>query len=59
MKLLITGADGFIGKNLSLRLTELGYADVVGTTLTTQPHDVQNALATADFVFHLAGVNRP
>ena len=59
MSIVITGADGFIGKNLSLRLSELGHADVVGTTLTTQPHDVQHALATADFVFHLAGVNRP
>ena len=53
----ITGADGFIGKNLSLRLTELGHADVAGITPATPPQVVQQALATADFVFHMGGVN--
>ena len=59
MPIVITGADGFIGKNLQLRLTELGHADVVGITRSTQPQAAQQALAAASFVFHLAGVNRP
>ena len=59
MPVVITGADGFIGKNLQLRLAELGHADVMGITRSTPPLAVQQALAEASFVFHLAGVNRP
>ena len=59
MPIVITGADGFIGKNLKLRLAELGHADVMGITRATSPQAVQQALAAADFVFHLGGVNRP
>ena len=59
MPIVITGADGFIGKNLQLRLAELGHADVVGITRATPPQAVRQALAAASFVFHLAGVNRP
>lgn len=59
MPIVITGADGFIGKNLSLRLAESGHAGVVGITSATPPQAVQQALAAADFVFHLGGVNRP
>lgn len=59
MRIVVTGADGFIGKNLQLRLAELVHADVVGITRATPPQVVQQALATADFVFHLGGVNRP
>ena len=59
MRIVITGADGFIGKNLQLRLAELGHADVMGITRATPPQAVQQALAAASFVFHLAGVNRP
>ena len=59
MSIVITGADGFIGKNLQLRLVELGHADIVGITRATPLQAVQQALAAASFVFHLAGVNRP
>ena len=59
MHIVITGADGFIGANLRMRLGELGHADVACITLTTPPEAVQAVLAQADFVFHLAGVNRP
>ena len=59
MPIVITGADGFIGKNLQLRLVELGHADVVSITRATPQQAVQQALAAASFVFHLAGVNRP
>ena len=35
MHVVITGADGFIGKNLRVRLTELGHTDVAGITRST------------------------
>lgn len=59
MRIVITGADGFIGKNLRVRLAEQGYSNVEAITRVTPPSSVQVALAEADFVFHLAGVNRP
>lgn len=59
MRIVITGADGFIGKNLRVRLGELGYSEIVGITRETSEAAASAAYATADFVFHLAGVNRP
>ena len=59
MRIVITGADGFLGKNLRMRLTELGHIDLIGVTRSTTPAAFQSALTHADFVFHLAGVNRP
>jgi UDP-2-acetamido-2,6-beta-L-arabino-hexul-4-ose reductase len=59
MRIVITGADGFIGRNLYVRLTELGFSDVGCITRSTSPSEAQVALAAADCVFHLAGVNRP
>jgi UDP-2-acetamido-2,6-beta-L-arabino-hexul-4-ose reductase len=59
MRIVITGADGFMGRNLRLRLTERGHAEVAAVTRSTSPESLRAALADADFVFHLAGVNRP
>jgi UDP-2-acetamido-2,6-beta-L-arabino-hexul-4-ose reductase len=59
MRIVITGADGFIGKNLRIRLAELGYSPVLGLTRSSTPTEFHHTLANADFVFHLAGVNRP
>lgn len=59
MRIVISGSDGFIGRNLRVRLQEAGYADVVGITRQSSEDETQKELAGADFVFHLAGVNRP
>ncbi len=59
MKILVTGANGFIGKNLCVMLSESGYTDIVKTDIETSRDELTDALNVADFVFHLAGVNRP
>jgi len=59
MRILITGSDGFIGTNLRVRLAEKGLTDIVCLTRASSPADLDAACKQADFVFHLAGVNRP
>lgn len=59
MNIIVTGAQGFIGKNLCVRLEEIGYTNVVKIDKTTPREALFTALKTADFVYHLAGVNRP
>jgi UDP-2-acetamido-2,6-beta-L-arabino-hexul-4-ose reductase len=59
VRIVVTGAEGFIGRNLRQRLKELGHEDVVPVTSGTSPQELADALKAADFVFHLAGVNRP
>lgn len=59
MRIVVTGADGFIGRNLRVRLVERGFDDVVSITRESSSTDLAAALASADFVFHLAGANRP
>lgn len=54
----VTGANGFVGRNLVLRLTEQGF-DVRPITRETAPEAARAALGAADIVFHLAGANRP
>lgn len=59
MKIVVTGAHGFIGKNLCAMLEECGYGDVVKVDIDTGRESLAEYLKTADFVYHLAGVNRP
>jgi len=59
MKVLITGANGFIGKNLRLHLAERADVEVVGFTREQESSQIPELLDGVDFVFHLAGVNRP
>ena len=59
MKVLITGANGFIGKNLRSHLSERQDVEVVTFTRDQSIDDLSTLIQSMDFVFHLAGVNRP
>lgn len=59
MKILVTGAKGFIGKNLIAELKSRKYDSVFEYDRDTDPSLLDEFCNKADFVFHLAGVNRP
>ena len=59
MKILVTGAKGFIGKNLIAELKNRKYDDIFEYDRDTDPSLLDEYCKEADFVFHLAGVNRP
>lgn len=57
--ILITGAGGFVGKNLTLTLREAGYTNLLLFEVNDTPETLADYAGRAAFVFHLAGVNRP
>jgi UDP-2-acetamido-2,6-beta-L-arabino-hexul-4-ose reductase len=59
MKILITGSNGFVGKNLLARLAERADFEVLPFTRESANDQLQQYVGQADFIFHLAGVNRP
>jgi UDP-2-acetamido-2,6-beta-L-arabino-hexul-4-ose reductase len=59
MKILITGAKGFIGKNLIAELNNRGYNEIFQVDRGTDAEALKKYCEEAEFVFHLAGVNRP
>ena len=59
MRILITGAAGFMGKNLAARLRQAGYSELYETDADTPKDALAAYCRDCDFVFHLAGVNRP
>ena len=70
MKILVTGAKGFVGKNLCAQLKnirdgkdrrfpELKIEEIFEYDLDSTPEELDAWCANADFVFNLAGVNRP
>lgn len=59
MRVLVTGANGFIGKNLLVHLARLPEVEVLPVVRESTPADLLAAASRADHVFHLAGVNRP
>ena len=59
MKILITGANGFVGKNLTAELRNRGYSQLYLYDIDTQPDLLDAYTRDCEFVFYLAGVNRP
>jgi len=59
MKILVTGAKGFIGKNLIAELKNQKYETIYQYDIDSSLDDLDTYCKDADFVFHLAGVNRP
>ncbi len=59
MRVLVTGANGFIGKNLLLHFQEKRGIGVVPFTREHNVDDLPALLDGIDWVFHLAGTNRP
>jgi UDP-2-acetamido-2,6-beta-L-arabino-hexul-4-ose reductase len=58
MKVLVTGSNGFIGKNLIVRLNELNI-QVAAYTRENSTQDLEGLIKVADCIVHLAGENRP
>lgn len=70
MKILVTGAKGFVGKNLCAELKnirdgkarcygDLKIEEIFEYDIDSDPASLDGFCADADFVFNLAGVNRP
>lgn len=59
MQVLVTGANGFVGKNLCTVLARREDVQLVRFDVDSAPADLEAALASADVIFHLAGINRP
>jgi UDP-2-acetamido-2,6-beta-L-arabino-hexul-4-ose reductase len=58
-RVLVTGAEGFIGKNLVVRLGELAGTEVLSFVRDNSAEFLATQVAQADAVVHLAGENRP
>lgn len=59
MHVLVTGANGFIGKNLCLALSEQDNVNITTFNRSDNIETLTEILPHIDFVIHLAGVNRP
>ena len=59
MRVLVTGSNGFIGKNLISHLQEIDKIDIIKYDKDDTFDKIENNIKNIDFIFHLAGVNRP
>ncbi len=70
MKILVTGSEGFVGRNLIWNLKEIrdgknrtrpniSITEIYGIDVNSSTEELEYACSRADFVFNLAGVNRP
>ena len=58
MKILVTGSNGFIGKHMCLQLERCGFT-VFKFDLDNTDEELKSFIDEADFIVHLAGINRP
>jgi UDP-2-acetamido-2,6-beta-L-arabino-hexul-4-ose reductase len=58
MRILVTGSNGFIGKNLVARLNELQVYSIDFFCRENSPENLPKLIDCADFIVHLAGENR-
>lgn len=58
-KILVTGSNGFVGKNIVVVLNETKKYEVITIDRQNSEEELRQATLKADFIVHLAGVNRP
>lgn len=58
-KILITGSEGFVGKNLQVQLRRRADVEIIPFDKEHTLDYLKEAVDKADFIFHLAGENRP
>lgn len=59
MKILVTGSNGFIGKNLISHLQEIENVEIIDYDIDDTFDKIEKNVEEIDFIFHLAGINRP
>ncbi|WP_447511908.1 UDP-2-acetamido-2,6-beta-L-arabino-hexul-4-ose reductase [Acinetobacter geminorum] len=59
MKILVTGSNGFIAKNLIQFLSEKPEIEILKAHRETIDQEFEQSVLAADWIVHLAGVNRP
>ncbi|MDB8545643.1 NAD-dependent epimerase/dehydratase family protein [Turicibacter sanguinis] len=59
MKVLVTGAKGFIGRNLVTTLMQNKSLEIIEIDIHNTIEELKEATLASDFIFHLAGINRP
>lgn len=59
MKILVTGSNGFIAKNLIQFLSEKPEIEILKAHRGTTDQEFEQSVLAADWIIHLAGVNRP
>jgi UDP-2-acetamido-2,6-beta-L-arabino-hexul-4-ose reductase len=58
-RILITGAKGFIGKNLVAELRNMKKYEILEFDKESTLEELSEFTANCDFIFHMAGINRP
>jgi UDP-2-acetamido-2,6-beta-L-arabino-hexul-4-ose reductase len=59
VKVLVTGSNGFVGKNLIVSLKRDENVEILTYSRESSLTDLKALIKKANFIFHLAGVNRP
>ena len=58
-KVLVTGSEGFIAKNLIQKLNEIGSYSIITFSKSQTIDELEQLVHDSDFIVHLAGENRP